>query len=122
MTLGGDPHCSGACILFTASSFKTTRGESLKQFAIPLHDYRGRSLLTAAMDPRDQMGGERGGFLRAASNDPADIDSDLRHDDEGHPKAGSYSASTQLMRQFVTNFGSSSFRTTLPTSLRRNTT
>ena len=94
-------YMSGACIAFTASRFKTSRGETMEYYALPLHDYTGASLAEAALDLQAQMGGERGGFLLAASLDPRDIESDVKRDDQGCTVPGSYWESTLLVRHFV---------------------
>ena len=110
-------YLTGACIVFTASRFKTTRGEQYEQYALPLHDYMGRSLEVAVLDLQAQMGGEAGGFLLAAPLDARNIESDIRRDPSGRPMKGSYWASTMLMRQFVEEW-----RAALPTDspLRNN--
>ena len=80
-----------------------------EQYALPLHDYKGRSLEVAALDLQDQMGGEAGGFLLAAPLDARNIESDVRRNADDHPVKGSYWASTMLMRQFIDDW-----RETLP--------
>ena len=86
---------SGACILFTASRFKATTSNQEEQFAIPLYDYRGRSMLTAAADLLDQMGD---GYLLAAPVDLSITSDPIK----GRPCP--YQKTTDLLRSFASEW------------------
>ena len=83
-----------AMIHCTASRFKATRRNIAEVFALPLVDYKGRSLHCAVQDLKAQM---RQGFLLAAAKDAGDVFSDL---DERVRKC-SYHESTRLIREFL---------------------
>ena len=88
---------SAALILLTASRFKATRRNTTEQFAIPLHDYQGRSLHRAVLALKEQMGP---GFLLATAWDNADLQSEARE-----PRVRcSYHASTKLLRLFISRW------------------
>ena len=88
---------SAALILCTASRFKATRRNTTEQFAIPLHDYQGRSLHRAVLALKAQMGP---GFLLATAWDNGVLLSETRE-----PRVRcSYHASTKLLRLFISQW------------------
>ena len=83
-----------AMIHCTASRFKATRRNVAEVFALPLIDYKGRSLHCAVQDLKAQM---RPGFLLAAAQDAGDVFSAL----DARVRKCSYHESTRLIREFL---------------------
>ena len=92
--MGVNVNLPGALIDFTASRFKATKGTTTEHFAIPIYDYKGRSVLQAALDLKEQMGE---GYLLAAAENSRALGSET-----SYPRRGSsYSQTTEMLRAFV---------------------
>ena len=88
---------AGNDIIFTATRFKCTKGDSVETFAIPLLDMDGVSLEPAIRDLIAQMAD---GYMLAHPDDARDLTS-ANH----APKCGcSYAAAIQLLRQFASDY------------------
>ena len=87
----------GDAILFTASRFKCTKGDTLEVFAIPLKDINGHSLLPAVQALRNQMGE---GYILAYPEESGDYFSGRATP----ARACTYSAAIALLRRLSHDF------------------